>query len=339
MESRNSIPFLEVTVLEVKMNKLLFDRKKKNILDQIESWNPLIDRIVLSGFHSYAHLRRQLGNPKINNEYLKVSDHNGKVKNRSSYNTFGNVWYCGKLISVLVNPPASYYPFCMLEVNEPSQEWLIGLNSKLPNLKLSSLEYAVDIFPRDPKFVEDLTNFLSKYLHCRHKRSSKIEENLSTHATNSVIHYTTEKGTGKLYSRGPDTKKIGDGWAIENCDRSRIEFKATIDYYLPKYGIKTLEAFIRNAKMTQILARKFKFQTFKKSVSLGIPSEHELYDECDENGMPVTFQAKLIYLARNVSNIYPYIIKPKGFDKFIESWHESIADFDLKWLERTYMTA
>jgi hypothetical protein len=322
-----------IDILEVKMNKLLFDRKKKNILDQIKSLKALIHRVVLSGYYNYDQVEQKLGKIKVNNERLKVTDHNGDfVKNRSRYNTFGNVWYCGKQVSVLLNPPARFYPFCMLEVTEPSQEWLMRLNSKLPNLKVSSVEYAVDIFPHNSEFSEDLRNFLSKYLHCKHKRSSKIEENLSTLATNTVIHYSTQHGIGKLYSRGPDNKKIDDGWPIADCDRTRIEFKATIDYYLTKYRIKTLDTFIKNPKMTRIIGRKFQFQTLKKSESLGIPSEHEFYDECDENGMPVTFQAKLIILNHNVSNIYSYIIKPKGFDRLIDLWDEAVASYDLEWI-------
>lgn len=315
------------------MNKLLFDRKKKNILDQIESLKPLIHRVVLSGYYNYDQVKQKIGNPKVNNECLKVTDHNGDfLKNRTSYNTFANVWFCGKQVSVLVNPPARYYPFCMLEVTEPSQEWLMHLNSKLPNLKVSSVEYAVDIFPHNSEFSEELTSFLSKYLHCGHKRSSKIEENLSTHATNLVFHFSTKHGIGKLYSRGPDNRKIDDGWHIEDCDRTRIEFKATSGYYLKKYRIVELASFIENPKMTSIFAKKFKFHTFKESTYLGIPSEHEFYNECDENGIPLTFQAKLIELKKHIINVYPYIITPKKFDCLIDNWNESIADYDLEWI-------
>jgi hypothetical protein len=220
------------------MNRLLFEREKKKILSEISHLEPRIHRAVFSGNHSYNRIE-QLGRLKINNDHRQVTDHNGDfIKYRTAYKTFANTWLGGKLISILTNPPAPYYPSCMIEVTDPTQEWLFELNLLLQCLGVSSVEYAMDIFLHEPNHSGLLTEFLSQYLHCGHKRSTRIEENLNTIQSNTVIHYSSHHGLGKIYTRGPDNKKIGDGWKIQDCDRVRIEFKATSDYYL-KQEFKT----------------------------------------------------------------------------------------------------
>jgi len=311
------------------------ERRKSLIIDQkIKFVRPFIDRVVLSGFYDSKHLRKSFGKLFFNDEYLDVRDHNGNfIKKRSAYRHFANRSYRKKLISILLGPPQPYQPICILEVTEPNQEWLIRLNTLLPDLNVSSVEYAVDIYTRDSESVQGLLHLLSKYVHCRWKRTSQIlGENLiespKPENTNTVIHFDN----AKFYSRGPNKKKRGRVWDIVDCDRVRIEFQATNEYYLRRYGITKLDEFIKMPCMNAILGSKFQFRTFRKSVSLGIPGECAFFNEFDENGVPVTFQSRLIELKQRVSNIYPYVIKPGGLKHLQLMWQYAISRFDWNWV-------
>ena len=336
MRSRNFIPFPGISRPGgEKMIKPFLERKKSHIIDnEIKFLRPFIDRVVLSGFYDYSDLNDGIGRLFENNSYLEVRDHNGEfVKKRSQYKQFLNAWYRKKQISVLLGPPKVYQPLCILEMTQPSQEWLIRLNTRLPGLNVSSVEYAVDIYTQDSRSAQDLLHLLAKYLHCRWKRSSRmIGENLiespSLDRMNTVIHLDN----AKFYSRGPDKKKREEGWNMEDCDRVRIDFKATNEYYLRRYGITKLDEFIKMPWMNKILDSKFQFRTFHKSVFLGIPGECEFFNECDENGVPVTFQSRLIELKRKVSNIYPYVIEPRGLKHLQFMWQLAISRFDWNWV-------
>ena len=248
-------------------------------------------------------------------------------------------------INVLIDPSEGYLPLMMVEVHprgdislEVHKTFLLQLSEALPALKASSVEFTIDIFcSRD---TDSLFWVLRHSLLIPYQRTTKlyVDENCKDKfaKTGKRNNFSIKWGSGRLYERGEDKNKNGEGWDYDDVDRVRLEHTADGDE-LRNHEIVTLEHLIREPKFHEINKDIWNFKRFKqtKRSKKKLPQEWEDYLELDDNkgkdddkeGYPGSFQAQYNALGKPRAYVEPVpeLIPLK------ESLTEAMKLFDSKW--------
>lgn len=180
---------------------------------------PKIHRMKLSGDYSYRDLKK-LGPLKVDHDFDPI--------NRPKYQKRAYRQLKDGVLTIYHDRTEKLYPKCFIEFSYPAMEFLIGLDRLLPELKLSSLELAVDIFCRNHEYVEALFWALKRALLVPFQRSAmQYDGTPSVEIGKGVgMNSTMIIGDVEVYERGADGDKKDGGWTEEECNRVRMEFRA-----------------------------------------------------------------------------------------------------------------
>lgn len=254
--------------------RLKFKNLKNSIKDDLKRIVVMVHRIRLSGrYYKWIDVEA-LGN-------LKVNNNPAALKRMPGYNKQVYVWFCGRKLTVYLNPTKGCMPQCIIEMSNPRPVFLSKLCSKLPELKMSVAEYTVDLY-FDNQDVRKYFELIYRYIYFQHQNELTLYSKMELADTKRWKNALVRAGKMKLYERGPDNKKKKDGrggyWLLQDVDRIRIEFRAK-KQDLDKHGLALLRLFSKNPLFTRMLEQKFRFRRFKSSS--GLPTEFSVYNAMD----------------------------------------------------------
>lgn len=295
----------------------------------------ILHRIILSG----DRWKREIHNLNAIKDFLGDLwfDPNFKPEDRGG---MYEAMFVKQLLDFQINIPTTpltgFYPPIMVEIHprkdislESHKDFLIQLGKSLPGLKVSKVEYAIDIYC--PLVADVLFWVFQHSLSIPHQRTIRFFPDRFTSLgkrTNCSIIWGYEDDPDRVYERGEDGDKKGEGWDYDNVDRVRLEHTANWKE-LRNHGISTLEDLINTPKFHEINKGIWNFRRFKqgKRLKKKFPQEWEDYSEKDDRGYSGSFQAQYIRLG-----------KPRGYVESVpeltilkESLIESMMVFDNRW--------
>jgi hypothetical protein len=355
-------------------DKYLFGTEMHISLGGIKGYKARLHRLVLSGNYKYDKIEKALGKLKIDNNFISAI-------RSPSYNKMAFRQFSGFYLNVFYSPKKTYYPGCTIEIHpkkdlpvQTYKDFLIELNEKLnkklPGIKLSEVEYAIDVFCYDPEAVRNLQWLIRSCLYLPYQRNvitfdnDEIEINEKDikisylYGNNKEMAYDTGyKITEmnevyrigkyhKVYERGPDEKKKKDslGWEIEDLDRVRMEYTAN-KIKLKEKGIFNLYDLIYNSTFKVLNESRWTFKQFERSAIL--PKLWQPYleeqppyfkvDKKNDNyqGFNGTFQLEHIRGAGKVDNIAQHRKPIDEMTPFERKLNEEICLFDKEWKQDT----
>lgn len=305
-------------------------------ITKIRTWTHRLIMTAQYGHFDYNALKIKYGFP----DQFKLT---GKSRKRG-YTWLSRVYIEGKLFSFFSTPTDTYLRFWEITTTTSDPNPLIFLSQVIPGLELSKIEYRVDFHCDRPETVAHLFYILR---HClwfeRQHRTSMIgkkydgwdtenPENHVMHVYNRAKNDEIRKVTRRLYERGPDWKKKGEGWKREDIDRVRLEFNLKRRTKpMAGSGLKTLEDLIAGPRFVDMLFNEIQFRAFN---SAQLPREWEDYLVNDEDGNPDCFQ-ELYQMAKSKRiNPIQYLIEPDNFKELMKSIRKSLIRSDKKWKDK-----
>ena len=317
-------------LLAINSAKTLHRRIINSTLRGITDIRVLIHRSVFSGTYSLGTLQKMLQfGVKADDSFEEYGRYS--FKRNIQLNT-------GKLKLHFKFPDQGYGPSCLITTNKSTYDHLSNIYNRLRELKITRLEYAVDLFCRDPDAVTDLLWLIRRYLYAPNAfQTSMVGGEFFGYQDyarlkNAVYYIWKGKSTGKhikAYERGPDSKRISgtQTWDHNDVDRVRIEFKLKRIAIAHKYGLSTLKQLLMNPQAASIASEYVQFKNFKFSRKL--PQDWEDYLSKDENGNTESFiQEVLSAKDSNVKNIIQYIEDNKTMDGLKRRIIEAAEHFD-----------
>jgi hypothetical protein len=287
-----------------------------------------IHRMVLTGLYGYKRIEEALGK-------LFVDETFDPVKQRSAYRARALRKVQNFDVSIFVNPVTSR-PACLMRIDPQGdvsikayKEFLKWLDSGLPGLKVSSVEYANDQFCNDPKAAENLFMIERRHLYVPRQRHMRTYgETIARWGKKTRMNTVFRIGDNKLYERGPDKKKQDQFWLYRYVDRVRLEHTATREE-LRKRNIDRLTDFISHPRFYAVNKLIYGFKHFEGSKHL--PRPWEGYPTPDDSGEPGCFQAEQIFHRRKVNNIGQYLTDSNDFEPLLERLRDLWLKFDEEW--------
>lgn len=227
------------------------------------------------------------------------------------------------------------------------------LYQKLPHLRVSQLEYTIDLFCNNHEEVAYLFYILRRHLFFPYAKStsmsggrySLLDINRSTNAV-FEINYGSSSWSAKVYERGPDELnnptpvKKRKGWKHKNCDRVRIEITAKKRKLIAQNTV-SIKKLYNNPMFTQLLVpatdskrSHFNFKCFKDHENLPLP--YKEYCATDSDGNSECFQEEY-FEAKNrfKSNITLHIQENSDLNSLKERIVKSVESFDKTWIQKT----
>lgn len=244
----------------------------------------------------------------------------------------------------------SYVPDIKIRTVSPTPESLSALSDRLPFLKVSSAEYALDFMCKSPESVPLVHWLLRRYCYfpgyagnvaaggCVFKGidEERIENSVS-YFWNNPRSLKGKPNAVKSYERGHDDtrREKGDGtpwWHMNDVDRVRLEFTMDGqrgDRALKKLGIKSIREFLHSPKMAEMLPGRFRFCAFKGSSNL--PVEWGQYNELDASGGIECFHRE--YLAAKERGLNPgqYLVDSELMAPLMRKIHNALLRHDEQW--------
>jgi hypothetical protein len=238
-------------------------------------------------------------------------------------------------INIYANPTAHRPPF-LIEINPAEQatlndwkELLKSMHLWFPSLKVSTVDYAIDEHCHDFKAAEMLFRAQLRHLYIPYQRSVNfLGGDLVHFGDETMMNTVCRMNDVKMYERGPDTKKKGDGWTMANVDRVRFEYSAP-RLVLVNHGISVIADLIRHPQFHAINKDIYNFKHFKGSNKL--PKLGQDYTMPDKNGNVGCFQLEVIGNRHKVKNIAHYMEDVEEFEALKSALHNAMETFDFEW--------
>jgi len=304
-----------------------------------------LHKITVTGDYGYKQLTKALGPLYEDNSY--------DPRERKSVYQKKYIRNSEDFTVTIYAKPMAVRPRCYIEIvprsdttpNEVYKAFLMNINTRLPGLNMSKVEYATDQFckPSLERDYEDHAYYTGRsvaklfgaerrylYLPFQRKAPRVYGESLIMWGNKGRMSLAFRSGRDNLYERGPNNRRTGDGWLHTDTDRVRYEHAADRPK-LVKHGIGNLNAFIRNPKFYEMNKGVFRFCHFQGSRKLpGIssnytPDQNGHYHDC--------FQDELFKRRKQVTNINQYIAETKYFQPLVERFIQVWQDFDRRWGE------
>jgi len=241
---------------------------------------PFFHRIKLSSNLSYEWLNElfQESIKQPNNSGDIASLHTGKMYRNVAWLWLPSIGELAKQrITINYNPTVFCYPKSQLSITNPTAETLAYLDKKFSHfegskIKVSSAEYTVDFYCKDPTSVSNLFYVFRRNYYCPHAKSTSLkggpfygyshEQDYSVdRQTNAVFfidfsrkHVTTPSKRVKFYERGSDKDRLHTDqfWPHNKCDRVRYEATITTKL-LRKFSISFIKDFLTDPKFSELL--------------------------------------------------------------------------------------
>jgi len=248
-------------------------------------------------------------------------------------------------IIAFVNPKAKFFPSLSMSIHprgdiapEKHKQFLALLNSCLPDLNVSEVEYAVDLFCGSPGNVRRVFEVIRKSLYIRRQRKINIIDDSRRKPYPGRVYHLGE--SHKVYERGKDfQQQQGNYWLIEDLNRVRLEYTAK-QTILKKHGIKTLQDLINDPKFIYVNWDRYLFRYFdffqklrKRFGPYGkkLPAPWERYRVKNNDGHSGAFHLEYFRAKNLLKNVSPYLRDPFVFIKLQSILYESMGRFAMEW--------
>lgn len=289
--------------------------------------------IVLSsdrkrGKYDYAYLTTKLGKLKVDNTF--IPERRQPQYGMQLMKNFGN----GIAVNVFVNPLDPFLPPCYMEIhlkNNPKIErvknFLIDLADKFPALNVSKIEYANDIYCLNSKTAREVYEVIRRHLYVPYQRTIR-DYGEQIGVKYGKMNRVYRIGDTKMYERGKDSKKCGEGWPDECLDRIRLEHTAC-RRQLKNHDICTIGDLIKNPKFFELNKKVYGFKNYKKSDKL--PRFYDSFNSAPNN--IDSFQAEHLFHKKHIKNIGQYVEDTPNFKKLKSTLFDCWSYFDKTWAE------
>jgi hypothetical protein len=294
----------------------------------------LIHRSVFSGQYSLAMLQRKLG-------FGVQAD--GPFEEYSRYSYRRNIQLgTGRAGLHFKFPSDGYGPSCLITTNKSTYDHLLNIHNRLPKLKITRLEYAIDLICRDHDAVSDLLWLVKRYIYAPNAIQTSMAGGKfwgyqdRDRAKNAVYYIWMHKYSGKhikVYERGPDSKRIPGTpkWRHKDVDRVRIEFKLRRTAITKKYGLSTLKQLLLDPKFADIAREYIQFKNFKFSSELPQDSEDYLSEDDEGNQESFVQEALAAKDNTNLKNLLQYIEDNQRMQALKKRILKAAIAFDKHW--------
>ena len=227
-------------------------------------------------------------------------------------------------------------------------EILDSLNGILPNMKVSSVEYALDLFCDKPSEVENVFMLIRRFLYIRNSKKARLFGEKTTNWGNAArMNFVYHFGRTKVYERGPDDKKTKNHWHFQDLDRVRLEHTAKRKE-LRQHGIDCLTDLMQDCSFFNINNGIYRLMSFTKTRKLPKYWDWDSKIEKDENGEDIfvdldsystmdkagntgAFQLENAKRIHDVSNIADNRKPVKMFDWLKRSLDSEMLAYDKDW--------
>jgi len=240
--------------------------------------------------------------------------------------------------------PNEYLKPCILELTYKSQKDLIALCEKLPELRVRSVEYAIDFFCQNPQSVSNLFTILVRYMYFRNVKKAEFKGgSFDGWREEREENAALKVGKSKIYERGFDRKGKLKGdednpdlkyWKMVDVNRVRLEF--TVDRkHAGKSKLQTIKEFIQDPGFSKRIPQKIMFRIFHGSEIL--PTDGAEYYVENRYGRVIVFecfQQAYLYWKRRIRNISQYVKPALYLEEFRKEIVHAIALFGKKWAKR-----
>ena len=331
----------EMEKLHKNLNRHLFIQELCTNLHEISYYEARLHKLKFSGSHNYRDIEKALGNLWI--------DENFDSENENQYYETKASIKCSDFYLVIFVNPKKDIPNCSIAVYPQKdilvhtyKDFLKDLNLKLPGLKVSLIEYTIDLFCNDYKEASSLFWFIRRCLYIPHQRTVQTFDNTKKDKNRNVIQMNSVYKIGRnytVYERGPDSKKEdagkakNKGWRIENVDRVRMEYKAKRTV-LKKKGINLLPDLLENPRFMHMNKDWWKLRQFKRTKQL--PRMWQDYSEQDKYGFAGTFQLEHMRAKDKVDNVAQYRKNIPEISFFEKKLDKVMLLFDDMWDGRAH---
>lgn len=246
------------------------------------------------------------------------------------------------ILHIYVNPRKEFMPRFKLEIYPTStvdishyKDFLSNINRKIPGLKISCAEYAIDLYCKTGIHAANVFSLLRRFLYVPYQRNSRTyeddEKEINDIGRDKItVSRTIHIGNVKIYERGDDSDKNrqSGGWERDKINRVRLEFSAK-RRILKSTGIYALNDFLHDAQFHRINNPLYQFAYFKNSSKL--PNVWEPYNCKDSNGVAGCFVTECAHYRKIVRNIAQYIRNADSFVELRKNIEASWKAFDDEW--------
>jgi len=302
----------------------------------IKQIEPKLHYIRLSGDYTYLELDNKIGPMRR----IEKSESRMPI-----YQTQTVCHLDGLQLTAFTGRTKGFFPRCRLEFTLPGmppgsakhekdlgthqRQFLEKIGQRLPDLWVTQLEYAIDIFPAgDCYTVRSLFNLLRRYLFVPHARKFSVsggqDDNRMIEVRGAIkMSRVLRANSLKLYERGNDGKRDHEvrGWHFEDFNRLRLE-RTFIRENLLKLGIVTLDDLIEDPRFRKVFRGKLHFFQAKKS-SRNLPAPCDPY---------LSFQEEFWGVRdANGRGYYQEREREDRLDELVQAIHELTDWFDRRW--------
>jgi hypothetical protein len=319
--------------LQDRTRKFILPDFTKEILKSIKLIKPRIHNIKLSSDYLYREIQKELGTLVRDEKYEPYSIL--PYKNRAYRN------FEGSRFTIYYNPNAGFLPKSMITFKYAKHYPLFELGNRLPELEVSSVEYALDFFCKNngrPQNVRNLFLLFMHYLYRRNVRTTKYYTNRE-----NFTYYIGAEKDFKIYERAEDKLEQKDdagkskGWKFKDLDRVRLEY--TLDRDAAKdYNLEFYIEFLMDCKFSDVMNGLFEFRKFKNHIE-ELPKEWQEY-QLKKGGVNNGFQDEYL-LQKELGNIKSL---KKSTDKSIRfipihsKLRKLIKSYNIRWRNKTQLS-
>jgi hypothetical protein len=323
--------------LDAKREHQSFVRKT---ICRIKSVNAFIHNTRFSSDYSYNDIENNLG--------IKLYPERNKKSYMTNYTSIAYGQLKNGKITVFYNPIKPVFPYTYITTSDSSYDLFLELYKALPDLKVSALEYTIDLYCINQQHIADLFYLLRKNMYCSRGTSTatkggRLDSTNLVRSTNAVyqVNLKSKSRYIKIYERGNDgikqasLKKNKGLWKHKDCNRVRIEYT----YKRPKLKRSSpdnMEDLLTNPNLRQILGdpdnkRLLREVSFKEFNHKDMPYPWAVYKSQDSRGHNDCFQEEFLQSKNHINNLSRYLKDYSIFDNLIKQIREAILEFENKW--------
>ncbi len=272
------------------------------------------------------------------------------VNHKPSWNWYRNKailkTYYGDLI-LFSKPIKSTMPEVAIVTAKSSPKLLGLMNSVAPEIRVSSVEYAVDLITKDYTSVAGIFWVFRRNVFFP-RWNGEIQfigtsfDGWDDAPKINRVHKVRRAGSGrtvKVYERGPDRLKCKNGndpplWWREDLDRVRVEVTVgRTDMIGGAKVLGSLADFLENPRISEVIDRHIHFRCFKGSNVL--PGESDCYAALDDSGYDQCFQAEYREAKELVQNPAQYLHEVASMKRLRKKMLKAAKKADRDWKNGT----
>ncbi|MFA4901887.1 MAG: hypothetical protein WC600_03990 [Desulfobaccales bacterium] len=285
---------------------------------------------------SFGEVEERLGKIRVLSPQQSVM----YLKREPGYRQVGFLQRELGVLTVYFNPKEAWFPKFRFHTSQSSQVALMGLYDEFPGfpeLKVSSLEYAIDFFCHSHESLNHLFYLLRRYMFFpyAHETLMRGDEFLGWNEPrkyNTVYHVDMGINHAKIYERGNDDKglKGRSGWLHKKVNRVRLEFTFGRPFLVRK-DLTDLHSLVNDAKFHQLCSPRIYFKNFKASSPF--PKDWENYTATNKDGNIECLMEEFFKAKRDAQfeNPMQYLEDNEVLDSLKKNILYELRKFDNDW--------